>query len=71
VNGTTIRGELASHLRGVRGDCTRAATAFTFELTPDPRARHRRYLSMHRDRYGGRLPPGNEGELGPDATLGG
>jgi hypothetical protein len=60
VNGASIREELARHFRGARGDCTRAASAFTYELTPDPRARHRLYLSMYRERWGGRLPPGNE-----------
>lgn len=63
VNGAWIRDELASHRRGARGDCTREATAFTYELACDPRALHRRYLAMHRERYEGRLPAGNELEI--------
>lgn len=60
VNGSNIREELASHRRGAHGECTREATAFVYELARDPRALHRRYLSAHRVRYGGRLPPCNE-----------
>lgn len=63
VNGSSIREELASHRRGAHGDCTRDATAFTYELARDPRALHRRYLASHRERYDGRLPPGNERAL--------
>ena len=59
VNGASIRGELASHRDGARGGFTREATAFTYELVPDPRARHRRYLDLHRESHGGRLPAGN------------
>ena len=61
VNGASIRQELARHLGGARGDCTREATAFAYELTPDPRARYRRYLSMHRERHGGRRALANLG----------
>ena len=60
VNGSNIREELASHQRGAHGERTRDATAFVYELAPDPRALHRRYLSAHRARHGGRLPPCNE-----------
>jgi hypothetical protein len=63
VNGASIRQELGSHFRGARGDGTREATAFSYELTPDPRALHRRYLDTHRDRYGGRMPAANEREF--------
>jgi hypothetical protein len=65
VNGAGIRRELESHRRGAYGECTRHATAFLYELARDPRARHRRYLNAHRNRYGGRLPPCNEHELKP------
>lgn len=60
VNGSSIREELASHQRGAHGERTRDATAFVYELARDPRALHRRYLSAHRARHGGRLPPGND-----------
>jgi hypothetical protein len=63
INGSGIRQELESHRCGARGLGTRDATAFLYEPAPDPRARHERYLSAHREHYGGRLPPGNEGEL--------
>jgi hypothetical protein len=65
VNGAGIRQELESHRRGAYGECTRSATAFLYELARDPRARHRHYLSAHRERYGGRLPACNEHELRP------
>jgi hypothetical protein len=61
VNGSSIRDELASHRSGAHGERTRDATAFTYELARDPRALHRRYLAAHRERYGGRLPAGNDG----------
>ena len=63
VNGSSIREELASHRRGAHGECTRDATAFSYELAPDPRALHRRYLASHRERHDGRLPAGNEREI--------
>ena len=68
VNGSSIRDELASHRLGARRECTRDATAFTYELARDPRALHRRYLAAHRERYGGRLPAGNERELRREAS---
>lgn len=61
VHGSSIRDELASHRRGAHGARTREATAFIYQLVRDPRALHRRYLAAHRERYGGRLPPANEG----------
>lgn len=63
VNGSGIRRELESHRRGARGECTRGATAFLYEPAADPLPLHRRYLSAHRQRYGGRLPPCNESDL--------
>jgi hypothetical protein len=63
VNGSGIRQELESHRCAARGPATRDATAFLYELARDPRAAHERYLSTHRERYGGRLPAGNEAEL--------
>jgi hypothetical protein len=63
VNGSGIRQELDSHLRGAHGSRTQAATAFLYELAADPIALHRHYLRAHRERYGGRLPPCNEREL--------
>jgi len=62
VNGSGIRQELESHRRGA-GTGTSDATAFTYEPSADPRALHQRYLNLHRQRYGGRLPPANEREL--------
>jgi hypothetical protein len=59
VNGCGIREELASHASGARGDCTRAATAFIYEVSHQPRALYHRYLALHRARDGGRLPEGN------------
>jgi len=59
VNGSGIREELANHRRGAYGERTRAATAFIYELARDPRTLHARYLSVHRARYGGNLPPCN------------
>jgi hypothetical protein len=60
VNGSGIRQELQSHRRGAYGSCTQAASAFLYELSADPMALHRHYLTEHRERYGGRLPPCNE-----------
>ena len=62
VHGSGIRQELASHLAGAHGECTRNATAFTYELARDPRALHQRYLAAHRARCDGGLPPCNEYE---------
>lgn len=63
VNGSGMREELASHLRGAHGLCTREATAFICEPELQPLALHRTYLEAHRARYGGRLPACNESEL--------
>jgi len=60
VNGSGIRQELESHLRGAYGPDTQTASAFVYELAANPLDLHRRYLSAHRARYGGRLPPCNE-----------
>jgi hypothetical protein len=51
-----IRQALANHHRGAYGECTRAATSFTYELADDPRSVFYRCLDAHRERYGGRLP---------------
>ena len=59
LNGSGIRYELASHRSGAYGKCTQAASAFLYEIAEDPLARQRRYLSAHRDQYGGRLPACN------------
>jgi hypothetical protein len=64
VNGSGIRQELESHLRGAHGTCTQAASAFLYELAADPIALYRQYLRAHRAQYGGRLPACNEGQLG-------
>ena len=60
VSGSDIRQELASHLSGAHGECTRGATAFLYETGADPLRLYRTYLGAHRERYGGRLPPCNE-----------
>lgn len=65
LNGVGIREELASHLRGAHGVRTRDATAFVCEASSQPLKLQRAYLEAHRARYGGRVPPCNEGELGP------
>jgi hypothetical protein len=57
--GSSIRRELACHLRGARGACTGRATAFMFEPTLDPEALQGKYFAQHRARYGGRLPSCN------------
>jgi hypothetical protein len=59
LRSTGLREELASHLRGAHGVCTREATAFTCEPVLDPLPLYRRYLQEHRTRYGGRLPACN------------
>lgn len=64
VNGSGIRQELESHRRGARGIGTSECTAFTYESASDPRALHQHYLGLHRARYGGRVPPANQRELG-------
>ena len=43
INGLGIREELASHASGARGACTRAATAFIYEVSHQPRALYHRY----------------------------
>ncbi len=65
VSGAGIRRELESHRQGAHGSCTQGATAFLYEIATDPIATHRRYLEMHRARYGGRSPPCQAGELMP------
>jgi hypothetical protein len=69
VSGSDIRQELMSHLSGAHGECTRGATAFLYEIAADPLRLYRYYLGAHRERYGGRLPPCNDAELGADAAL--
>jgi hypothetical protein len=64
VNGSGIRQELESHLRGAYGACTQAASAFLYELSAHPIALYRQYLRAHRAQYGGRLPACNESHLG-------
>lgn len=61
-HGSGIRQQLESHRRGA-GMGTSDATAFTYEPAADPRALHQRYLKLHRERYGGRVPAANEREL--------
>lgn len=61
VNGSGIREALQSHRHGAHGACTQAATAFDFEITARPAEAHRAYLREHMARYGGRLPPCNQG----------
>jgi hypothetical protein len=59
VRGSSIREELASHLRGAHGICTQQATAFICEPSVEPLRLHSQYLEQHRVRYGGRLPACN------------
>jgi hypothetical protein len=55
-----IRRELEGHRRGQYGDCTRAATGFLYEVTPDPEEALRAYLRTYMACSGGRLPPCNQ-----------
>ena len=55
--GSGIREELRAHRRGAYGECTRHSTAFDYEVSTTPLETHREYLQLHRERYGGRLPP--------------
>ena len=55
-----IRGELERHYRGEYGECTRAATAFDYQITPDPERALRELLREYMARYGARLPACNE-----------
>lgn len=58
---TAIRQELERHRRGVYGACTQGASAFDYEVTRRPAEAQRDYLLAHMARYGGRLPPCNQG----------
>jgi hypothetical protein len=59
LDGTGIRGELRKHLCGSYGGCTRTASAFVYELAPDPVARYRECLRAYREHHGGREPACN------------
>ena len=56
----SLRRELESHRRGERGDCTRGASGFLFEVTPNPESALRDYLVTYMARNGARLPPCNQ-----------
>jgi hypothetical protein len=55
-----LRRELESHRRGDRGECTRAASGFLYDLTSDPEGALRDYLVMYMAHHGARLPRCNE-----------
>lgn len=61
-DGTSIREELLRHLRGERGPCTRAASEFEYDSSPNPRALYYFYLESYLGRTGG-LPPECNGDL--------
>jgi hypothetical protein len=60
--GTTIREELLRHLRGERGACTRAASEFEYDSSPNPRALYYFYLENYSVRTGGLLPECNDNQ---------
>lgn len=62
VHGTGIRQELESHLQGIYGPGTQAATSFDYELTRDPVVVSEQYLRAHMSRHAGRLPSCNARE---------
>ena len=53
-----LRAALAEHREG-RHACTRGATAFGFEVSPDPVALQRKWLSEHARSNAGNLPECN------------
>lgn len=59
ADGTTIREQLLRHLRGARGPCTRAASEFEYDSSPNPRALCQFYLESYSERTGGLLPECN------------
>jgi hypothetical protein len=58
--GGTIRRSLRQHLRGEGGACTQSATEFDYEVSAEPMALYRHYLSVYLDATGGVLPDCNE-----------
>lgn len=58
--GATIRDRLQHHLRGGGGLCTRSATEFDCEASPDPVALYRRYVAAYLATGAGRMPDCNE-----------
>jgi len=59
IDGTTIREQLLRHLRGEAGPCTRAASEFEYDSSPNPRALYHFYLDNYGWRTGGLLPECN------------
>jgi hypothetical protein len=57
--GVTIRSRLARHKSGAEGACTKSATAFWFEATPNAVGRERELLQWYRNTYRA-LPRCNE-----------
>jgi hypothetical protein len=60
TDGTTIREQLLRHLRGEAGPCTRAASEFEYDSSPNPRALYEYYLENYGSRTRGLLPECNE-----------
>lgn len=56
----SLRRELESHRRGERGECTRAASGFLYEVAADPEGALREYLVTYMTRNGARLPRCNQ-----------
>ena len=67
TDGTTIREQLLRHLRGGRGPCTRAASEFEYDCSPNPRVLYWFYVDKYGQRTGGPPPEGNEAG-GPPPT---
>lgn len=60
TDGTTIREQLLRHLRGGRGPCTRAASEFEYDCSPNPRVLYWFYVNKYGQRTGGLQPECNE-----------
>lgn len=58
--GDAIRHSLEQHRSGECAGCPHRASAFGYELSHDPRRRHRQRLNAYRERHDGRVPACNE-----------
>jgi excinuclease UvrABC nuclease subunit len=57
---TTIRTYLKDHLTGKNGKCTRRATEYSYEITPESTTRAEELLESYKRQFG-KLPECNEG----------
>jgi hypothetical protein len=60
--GTTVRAALLAHLWGEACACTREATEFEYDCSPNSAALHRYYMDSYRLRTGGLVPQCNTEE---------